>query len=188
MIKKALSKITKSDLRHLLSAPRRFVRRRGFGIHSPFAFDFVRRVIAQPCSFYCYPQLDAEARKVGIKRRVVRLVFRVALFFRPSQVTYLGVCNSAIKVAVDVACPHPNKCSGPRLAIVSGVLTEDEIGEALRCAVDGGVVIFLGVKTEAVAMHSVWSEAECGMLFLGTDTAIYTGLQHLPRQSFNVWI
>ena len=164
------------------------VRRRGFGIHSPFAFDFVRRVIAQPCSFYCYTKLDAAARRNDVSPSLLRLIFRVALFFRPSEVSYLGACSPVVKVAVDFACPRPNKCDGARMVIASGSLEESELNVAMKCAQDGGTVMFLDLKSDASASSAVWAAAEHGMMFCGSDTAIYVGLHHLPRQSFNVWL
>lgn len=188
MIIKTLQRLNKRNFRHLLGAPRRFARRRGFGIHSPFAFDFVRRVIAQPCSFYCYPQLDAEARQAGVKSSMVRLVFRVALFFRPSSVVYLGECSSAVKKAVEAACPQPEKCSGSQIVVVSGVLSDVDVRSVVQSAQGGATVVFLNLKSDTTASRAVWASITHGMLFRGSETAIYVGMHHLPHQSFNVWI
>lgn len=188
MINKALTTIKNRDFRRFLGAPRRFVKRRGFGIHSPFAFDFVRRVVAQPCAFYCYPQLDAAARKAGVKASVLRLVFRVVLFFRPSHVDYLGHCGAAVKKAVDAACPRIDVCVGPRLIVASGALSASERELVLKSAQDEAVVIFLNLKADAEASNALWAAAKHGMMFRGSDMAIYVGLGHLPRQIFNVWL
>ena len=69
-------------IKSILGAPRRAARVHGYGIHSPWAFDFVRRVISQPCRYYCYPALNSAAAASHLHSRIVRLIFRVALFTR----------------------------------------------------------------------------------------------------------
>ena len=37
----------------------RFLRyRKGFGVHSPFAFSFITKVIDERCPYYCYDEIE----------------------------------------------------------------------------------------------------------------------------------
>lgn len=176
----------KLKFRRYLGAPRRYVRRRGFGIHSPFAFDFVLRVISQPCRYYCYPRLDEAARQAGMKRKVLRLIFRVALFFRPQSVEVIG-SSQAVETAVGEAVPA-GEGRGPRMIVVTAAPDSSQAEKIGKCMSQGAIVVFTGLRHHRDAVAGLWSSADRGMLFRGSDTAVYVGLCHLPRQQFNVWI
>lgn len=175
----------KWTFRRLLGAPRRLVRRRGFGVHSPFAFDFIRRVISQPCDYYCYPQLAVLAHDAGISAKSLKLVFRVALFFRPATVAVpAGKSSESFLAALLAASPRCRMSEEPEMAVVT---SDRDVGIALRCAAAGGVVVFIGNIGRMQAAHRLWAEARCGMMFRGSRMAVYVGWCHLPRQLFNVW-
>lgn len=173
--------------RRWLGAPRRLARRRGFGIHSPFAFDFVRRVINQPCRYYCYPLLDEAARRTGIRRSVLRLVFRVALFFQPCDVRIFGDADGYDE-AVREALPDGCDRTGPSMMVVAQPVDGKMLDDVLACVASGGIVVIAGRKHLPDVVRSVWVNAARGMMFRGSDVAVYVGMQHLPRQLFNIWI
>lgn len=172
--------------RRYLGAPRRYARRRGFGIHSPFAFDFVLRVISQPCRYYCYPRLDDAARRAGMKPKVLRLIFRVALFFRPQAFEVFGP-SEAVDIAAAEAVPSGGG-DGPRMIVVTAAPDSRAAAEIEKCMSQGGIVVFTDLRLYRSAAAALWSSADRGMLFRGSDVAVYVGLRHLPRQQFNVWI
>lgn len=80
-------------------------RSRGFGIHSPFAFNFVCHVLREKSPYYCYEYLE-DTRQAVIdhlrdeKRRhsrvisfkVLKMTFRVANFFNPQHFLQVGSC------------------------------------------------------------------------------------------------
>lgn len=179
--------VTDWHFRRWLGAPRRLTRRRGFGIHSPFAFDFVRRVINQPCRYYCYPLLDEAARRTGIRRSVLRLVFRIALFFQPRDVRIFSE-DYGYDVAVREALPEGCDPTGPSMMIVAMHVDGKKLDDVLACAASGGIVVIAGMRHLSDVAHAVWVNAAGGMMFRGSDVAVYVGLRHLPRQLFNIWI
>lgn len=71
----------KRSARRLIGLPRRRVRAAGFGIHSPFAFGFVRDVIRCRLAYYNYEAIDAIAGRCGIRKSALRLAFRIASRF-----------------------------------------------------------------------------------------------------------
>lgn len=178
------------DIGRLARWPRRIARRKGFGIHSPFAFDFVRRVIAQPCDYYAYETIAAQARSAS-DRRLARLLFRVVLFFRPERIaadTPLSpACLAALKTAMPAAATEPS-VKAPQLIIVSpgSAYTTESLTD---CISRGGTVLFNGLhRGNLNQMSALWRNTEHGMLFRGRSVAVMAGLTHLPHQKFDVWI
>lgn len=151
-----------------LSAPRRLWRRRGHGVHSPFAYDFLRRVVAQPCSYYAFAELDRLARSHGVSPHLARLLYRLCLHVSPHPVHCLG--TEARTLAHIVAGLLPAGCPAPVAASPA----------------TGGMALATG---SAIAeLESAWADMPAGMLFRGSSAAILTGYPHLYHQRFDIWI
>ena len=70
---------------------------KGFGIHSPFAFRFVLRVLREKAQFYAYETITeayhiekAKVRKNCTPLSVGKLVFRVTNYFKPEAILAFG--------------------------------------------------------------------------------------------------
>lgn len=87
-------------------------RSRGFGIHSPFAFNFVRFVLREKSPYYCYDEM-AELRQAVIDSlrdvknhpRVVsfkglKMIFRIANHFNPSCIMQVGTSYGLTAVSL----------------------------------------------------------------------------------------
>ena len=84
---------------------RRLPHRQGYGVHSPFAFEYITRVVLEHTPYYIYRELEQEeADQVKTRgrswaqrepRRVKRLLMRVANRARPSRIVDVGACSSA---------------------------------------------------------------------------------------------
>ncbi|MDE5799957.1 MAG: hypothetical protein K2H74_02910 [Paramuribaculum sp.] len=151
-----------------LSAPRRLWRRRGHGVHSPFAYDFLRRVIAQPCHFYAYPRLDRIAAEHSLRPHLARLLYRLCLHVAPLPVSCSG--TEAEALAAIVADLLPAGCPRP----VAASPAPEGIAFATADAIP--------------ALIEAWDAMPAGMLFRGTSAAIITGYPHLYHQRFDIWI
>ena len=75
----------------------RFRKRRGYGVHSPWAFAFITGVIGERTPYYAYQRLDRlhpalvrAARLYPLRCR--RLLFRLANYARPATVCCVGLC------------------------------------------------------------------------------------------------
>lgn len=93
-----------SRLRRYLTAPRRFNRSRGFGIHSPFAFDFVTSTLHERYRYYAYADLAdirSQSRRLitdSGRRADRRLIsekgmcrlFRIVCRFNPAELLEIG--------------------------------------------------------------------------------------------------
>lgn len=89
-------------IKRVATALQRYKRSRGFGIHSPFAFHFILRVLREKAPYYCYPQLvtkrrsaagllageDSRANVMSVK--CMKMLLRLAAWFRPDTVLVLG--------------------------------------------------------------------------------------------------
>ncbi len=187
--KKKANKEPRWRFRRFLGAPRRLARRRGFGVHSPFAYDFIRRVISQPYAYYCYPRLRLLARQSGMRPDLLRFLFRVALCFRPQSVAVIGAddrMRDAILGAVAEGSPDLRIDSGS-VADLTVVCGEDSSAQALKCAQNGGVVVFAGRRRTYGVARNLWLSTRHGMMFRGSDVAVYVGRAYLPHQLYNVW-
>ena len=96
-----------------LNAWSRHHRSGGFGIHSPYAYRFVREVLRQPKPFYAYKGLDdlintvrqgttrAQRRQMDlIGKRDAKLLFRVTNFFNPLYILQAGAATGIESVAM----------------------------------------------------------------------------------------
>ena len=79
----------------------RFLRyRKGFGVHSPFAFALITRVINERWGFYCYDDIELIRRQLvhkgstGVRREIKcshgQLLFRVVNYFKPKRILQIG--------------------------------------------------------------------------------------------------
>lgn len=87
-------------------------RSKGHGIHSPFAFNFVRFVLREKSPYYCYDELKQLRQAVieslrGAKkhRRVisfkgVKMIFRITNFFNPLRCFQVGTCYGITAASV----------------------------------------------------------------------------------------
>lgn len=86
-----------SRIARLATAVRRYSRSRGFGIHSPFAFHYVREVLCQREAYYAYADIaerwSGAASTSAMSRREARLLFRVACECNPSVAIYLNAAT-----------------------------------------------------------------------------------------------
>lgn len=91
-----------SHIKRYITALRRYNRSRGFGIHSPFAFYFVRRVLREKAQYYAYESLhnyrnDATklVKKRQLKKSIIslknaKMLFRIACYFKPQNILQIG--------------------------------------------------------------------------------------------------
>lgn len=67
--------------------------RNGYGVHSPFAFDFVTNVLYNGEHYYAYKEMDSVLRwwQKGREKKLRRLIFRLANYRRPGTLCCSGV-------------------------------------------------------------------------------------------------
>jgi predicted O-methyltransferase YrrM len=74
----------------------RYIRfRKGYGVHSPFAFGLINKVIEEKKPFYIFEEIEKKApgrrMKVSSPEKYGRLLFRLINFFQAKTVLQIGV-------------------------------------------------------------------------------------------------
>jgi hypothetical protein len=85
-----VEKIKYRMLRHIWIWLKRFRHRKGYGVHSPFAFSFIRNVVYEKGAYYAYDEIDDRRHLFGsrgfYRRKLGRLLFRLANEAQPSTI------------------------------------------------------------------------------------------------------
>lgn len=146
---------------------------KGFGVHSPFAYRFILEVLFQPCGYYAYDFLpDSES---------VRRLYRILLYFSPSEVDYKGADDN-VKKTISLASEGFDWCKKCRkLQIV------DDAG--LQLDMDSDAIVIFGRKASgqmSPKLSARFDGISSGMMFVGRDMLVAVSDKKLPRQDFNL--
>lgn len=67
---------------------KRFRKRRGYNVHSPFAFNFITSVLYQRGVYYRYSDIDKLGRSGYETTKILKLIFRLVNFIQPKTIYY----------------------------------------------------------------------------------------------------
>ena len=153
-------------------------RSKGFGVHSPFAYRFIREVLCLPEPYLDYMALGTDAQ---------RLQYRLAAFLQPCGIEAVGGAEVA---AALMACPQPPVAKAPAWALLpparlsicgAGCHASD-----ILCAAAGGNVLATGVGKGVVG--EIRDKLPHGMTFASADGALVViSCDRLPRQDFDLF-
>ena len=184
-----------------LTAWSRHHRSGGFGIHSPFAFNFVRTVLREPTHFYAYGGIGQLVKtiKANTTRRQrremdllseseARLLFRVTNFFNPDRILQIGAATGVESVAM-LAVNHESRLYlyDPQIeqnALAVRVLQSQL--ERVECYDDTQVAVsdFLEAGEESLALVNVPVDEE--MLYRLLDAGTVLVLRRLNHDEV-IW-
>lgn len=100
---------------------RRYRNTKGYGIHSPFAFSFIRKVLVdRKAYYYAFPEIDALCGKTrrdtlldnmlfscnDYEKQEARMFFRMLCHFNPGQVIEVGGGNEVCRFIIERSVPH----------------------------------------------------------------------------------
>ena len=104
-------KMKKLPIKRYCTALNRIRKSKGFGIHSPFAFRFVLKVLKERLPYYAYTEIDykradviellteAHKKKNGVlSAKDAKMIFRIVNFFNPGKIMQIGT-NYGISTA-----------------------------------------------------------------------------------------
>ncbi len=148
------------DFLRCIFSPRRMGRSHGFGVHSPFAFRFIREVLSQPCAYYAYPLIDALALQCGADARAFRALFRVAVSMLPSSILLTGKIPEEANEVIQLAGLPSNS----------------------------SIKAIVGLRDGLSNVKEQWSRVESGMLFMAKEMAVYVISPDLPHQRFDIFL
>lgn len=110
--------------------------RRGFGIQSPWAYSFVRDVIAEDLPYYGYDSISKETRTdKKNESRMARLLLRLGNFVRPDSYTDITQKSSFFAHFIALGCTKCTETSIPQgRAIIHANLKKNSVSEILNIA------------------------------------------------------
>lgn len=138
-------------LRRMLHWVLRFRHRKGYGIHSPFAFNFVTGVIYENWPYYAYSrlnQVDRSSSVLHLRRKDSRLLFRLANFVRPADCWLCDISKSdPVVLFLRAGSIHTHYRTEPCDAalIVAGQHWTERIDELHDRLLSGGLLILPGI-------------------------------------------
>lgn len=184
-----------SRLRRLIKTPRRLARSKGFGVHSPFAYSFIRDTIRCRNSYYAYTTIEELAYKSECRESDLKLIFRIACRFDITRFAVYGKEAAVLKQVLSLT-RHDSECVAtygdcvPQMAVADCTteLTSEEMTQLRRTVSAGGVVVLVNVPRISNTLARVTAGMTRGMSFAGRRTAIVAGFSYLPRQHFDIII
>lgn len=180
--------IKEGTIGRMLSIPRRFVRMRGFGVHSPFAFRFLGNVVREHNAYYSYDAINAIGSSVR-ERKLLRLIFRVAVDGGHKVCSVLGHSTGNVWKALELS--GAVRGENPTFT-VCGCIGDDDMEVLGETARRGGTLLFYNLKSPdsgtRKAVERLYASLDRGMLFGNGKIAILVCDAKLPKQRYEIWI
>ena len=156
-----------------------WLRTRGFGVHSPFAFRFIREVLFQPFAYYAYGEIESSIRRDA--ENDMKRLYRILLYFRPEKIIVEDVDND-LKLIKNLVV---NDIGGKGNVRVN--LAEVVSGEGESISNDADVYVLYGsVGKLFPVLKKKFDARGNGMLFYGKRMAVGVADARLPRQDFSL--
>ena len=177
----------------------RFRHRCGYGVHSPYAFQFITEVLYERGFYYAYRQLDRQlplfVRLLGLRpRKLLRMFFRVVNYVHPRQACLLGADPlplSYMQAAVPSASWIETLPSGPvgspvdllYVDLRSATPTTDEILGVLH---SDSVLLLDHLRHDLPFWHRLLADPRVAITFDLYDVGILMFNKRLNRKDYIV--
>ncbi len=145
---------------------------RGFGIHSPFAYNFVLNVLREKCPYYAYDEIMEHDN---------RLIFRIALSLCPSEIRGGAVPREVTRNLPSVSRDRGNHPFPLYVVTKATPFVSEEISApfaALFLDMDADMKKSLRALTDSLTDY--------GMVFSNPHRAVVVADRNLPRQDFSI--
>ena len=142
----------------------RFRQRRGYGVHSPFAYAFIRDVLLQTWPYYAYEELDrlhpwAERHVTTYPRNCRRMLFRMANAVQPGTMSVLGE-RATERAYMSAAVPKARWVEGGVADLVLVAHERlSEVPELINPLPPRATLICEGIS-ESKADRAIWNEVK----------------------------
>lgn len=188
----------------ILKSPAKYRRTRGFGVHSPFAFHFITRVIREhKAQYYAYAQLP---RLSKTNRSRMKLLVRVLAHFHPTHILEAGRASEATRAILQNAVPkalltpwtdnHPlSHPTPPDFVLLHPMAARPSQAlhlYLLDLAAEGNCVIYFRNLHSDPYIRQLWDEVTAatphGMGFTNGKTGIFVAHRHLPYRIYKIFM
>lgn len=177
---------------------RRFRKRRGYGIHSPFAYLFVTGVIYESGEYYAYARLrqmyGAASARTGLRQKDCLLLFRLANYAQAEKCLWQLKDEPLLRECCEAGSPKAQFVEQPVQAdmVVCEMHTPEEASRLARFLEKGGMLVVLGIgrdKARQKAWKALLEEEEAQVAFDLYDFGIVFHCPELTRQRYiiNYW-
>lgn len=176
----------------VIRSVKRWWRSKGFGIHSPFAFYFVTKVLRESLPYYCYHDIDCmvydapEGKSASMpKAGELKALLRIICHFIPSEVYVHPSAPDEISRTIRMADSRIKFSSEPRMfQCYFGDVSPDDLAKKSSIVTDGEGVIVLFRPTRQ--MKQLFESIEHVMTFSGDAMYIIVSRHDFQTQDFEV--
>lgn len=190
-------------LRRILSYPARLRRTKGFGVHSPFAYEFITEVVRpqKGYAYSAYAEIDRECLEHSGKReaRYAKLLFRMLCRYNPAEVDNHGNLSTGISAALREAARFRGHHTGSfvKRAVIVGYSPHPvEFNQTCEWMhgylIEGECVVVVPQMHRYEYQRRLWETIEAatypGMGFTDGNIGIFVAHSGLPHLIYDVVI
>lgn len=169
----------------------RVLHRRGYGVHSPFAFAFIKGVLYERSAYYAYASL-AQLHPWWVRwgrlypMQCRRLLFRLANYAHPSTLNIIGDLPSETTY-ITTAVPHARRVEGAADFVFIGNAHLATAQTLLPQMPTAGMMVLEGIHRHATALRlwkAIQQDAHAGITFDLYDYGIVFFNHDLHKQHY----
>ncbi len=153
---------------------------RGYGVHSPFAYRFIIRVLRETLPYYGFDRLNS--LRGDMSAADARLLFRITDFFRPAKVCVTGTHAAQARSIILAAAPRTRFTDTPEdadMTVAAAPLSAEGLAD-VRCP-----VIMTTRCPEPLWQHAIDTSARA-MTFTNGRTGVIVNRSGLPRHDYRL--
>ncbi len=176
------------NLRNPLVWLRRLPYRKGYGVHSPFAYDLLTQVIYSPGRYYDYQRLDAQFTRWGrivSHRRVAvdRLLFRLANRWQPERICAPDASERALRY-LRHGCQHAKVVEGTQNGAADLIYLANASREVMGSVGEGSLLVVDHLQKNLAFWQDLLRDSRTRVTFDLYDVGLAIFNPRLQRQDY----
>ena len=162
-------------------------KRKGYGVHSPFAFDLVTNVFYNKERYYAYMEMDRNLHwwQKGRVKSLRHLAFRLSNYHRP-QTMYCGELDKALCEACQYGSQGVTILPRGQEGVADMVFVEGRDDEALRHVGEGTMLVLKGMNRCRSFWKSIREDERITVTFDLYDVGIAFARKDLKKQHYKI--
>lgn len=165
---------------------RRIRHRRGYGIHSPFAFNLVTEVIYNRQEYYAYAPLKQHFRLHGHRLKTAKLLFRLSNDIQPDRICLFIDVPEAEQAYLQAGCMKAEICKEQTDTVHRQLIIDDgtHYDHYLPTISPDDVLIILNLLHNKKAFKAIQQDEQSCVTFDLYDLAIVFFNHRLTKQHY----